>query len=464
MAHADWSDEHAVALAGATGVMLRRDPETRAQFSDDFGHLARVEPWAVASPRDVDELSQVVRFAAARKLRICARGRGYSQSGQSLSPGGVSLDLSRLDRIEAVDTHHRIIHCQSGARWRDVVTATLQHGLIPAVLPLNLDMSVGGLLSVGGIGANSHRWGVVASQVAELDVVTAAGVVARCAADVQPDLFGATLAGLGRCAVITRATLTLRPVPPRVRTFHLLYDEIQPWLTDQERLVREQRAQYIEAMCWTTAKGFRMPARPGRAAHWMYGLQVGMEYDQLPSDSDALVRELSAGRLVHVDDEGITQFVHRYQPRFDGMRRSGAWRQLHPWIECLLSAERLPSVLRAVLDEVPLSLGDGHRIMWVNPRGKPPLFSAPDCRDLVCVAILPTGVPDAEWADIQPALTRVDHLLREAGGKRYLSGWLGRTDEARWREHYGSAYEVWKALKERFDPDATLQSHLFSQG
>jgi cytokinin dehydrogenase len=58
-------------------------------------------------------------------------------------------------------------------------------------------------------------------------------------------------------------------------------------------------------------------------------------------------------------------------------------------------------------------------------------------------------------------LARVDSLLRNAGGKRYLSGWLGSVDEARWREHYGPSYDRWIAVKRRFDPDGIFRSALF---
>jgi len=460
-----WSDEDAAGLTVASGASVRRDTASRAAFAEDFGHLVSAEPWAVVSPRSVEELAGVVAFAAARRLPLCARGRGYSQSGQSLSAGDLSVDLSRLDRIDAIDTDRAQVQCEPGVRWRELTAAALRHGLVPTVLPLNLDMSVGGLLSAGGIGANSHRHGLAVDHVTELHVVTGSGEVNRCTPAHEPELFSAVLAGLGRCGIIARASVQLRRAPARVRTFHLVYGDCDTWLADQDRMAGDARAQYLEAMCWMGAKGFRSGSGGRRAGvQWLFGIQVGFEYDREPPEQTESLRALSPWRVVHVDDEAVSDFVTRYQPRFDGMQRSGAWQQLHPWLECLLPVDRLPALLPVILDQLPLSLGDGHRLIGVDTSKRLPFFAAPQGARATCLAVLPTGVSANERGEVLPALSRLDGLLREAGGKRYLSGWLGAMDDARWREHLGDAYQRWSVLKRRFDPGTIFRSALFPAG
>jgi cytokinin dehydrogenase len=463
MSESRWSTADVAALAAATGASVRHDAATRAAFAEDFGHLTRAEPRAVVSPRTADEIVAIVELAARRKLPLCPRGRGYSQSGQSLSPEGLCLDLSRLDRIGPVDVSSRLVACEPGVRWRELVSATLREGLIPRVLPLSLDMSVAGLLSAGGIGTNSHRHGPVVSQLAELEVVTGDGKLSRCTATTNGDLFAAVLGGLGRFGVVARASLALRPVPARVKTFHLVYFDMGAWLADQERVVGDRRAEHLEALCWMGAKGFRRVADSGARVQWLYGLQLGFEYDQVAPDRAAALAGLSPAQVVHVDDETAADFATRYQPRFDGMHRSGAWQQVHPWLECLIPARRMATLLPTILGALPASLGDGHRIMWVDPTRRPPFFAVPvpPSDPIVCFAVLPAGVAAAEREEVLPALARVDRLLRDAGGKRYLSGWLGPTTEERWREHHGEAYPRWLELKRRFDPDGIFRSAHF---
>jgi cytokinin dehydrogenase len=456
-----WSEGDAEALA-ATGVLLARDPASREQAATDFGQLVRGEVWAVALPRDPAELQQIVRFAAGRGLPLTPRGRGLSQSGQSLAAGGVTLDCSRLDRVAPVEAARRRVRCEGGARLREVVAATLPHGLLPAVLPLNLDMSVGGLLSAGGIGANAHVLGAAAAHALELDVVTPARGLQSCDRERSPALFAAVLGGLGRCGVIARATLALRPVAPRVRTFHLLYASLPAWMADQRALLRERRADYLEGFCWASAKGTRQEHGVRRPfQHWLYGLQVGIEYDEVAPEREAALAKLSPLEVVHVEDEPIASHVERYQPRFDGMRRSGAWTQAHPWLECFVPADQVAELLPTLLARLPPSLGDGHRVVWVAQENLPPLLAMPAAREVVCLAFLPPGVPPFERDDVLRALGEIDVLMRAAGGKRYLSGWLGAQDDRRWREHHGERYPAWVSAKQQFDPQGVLRSALF---
>jgi cytokinin dehydrogenase len=213
------------------------------------------------------------------------------------------------------------------------------------------------------------------------------------------------------------------------------------------------------------AKGFRSGSGGRRAGvQWLFGIQVGFEYDREPPEQTESLRALSPWRVVHVDDEAVSDFVTRYQPRFDGMQRSGAWQQLHPWLECLLPVDRLPALLPVILDQLPLSLGDGHRLIGVDTSKRLPFFAAPQGGRATCLAVLPTGVSANERGEVLPALSRLDGLLREAGGKRYLSGWLGAMDDARWREHLGDAYQRWSVLKRRFDPGTIFRSALFPAG
>jgi cytokinin dehydrogenase len=456
-----WSAADVRALA-ADGVFIRRDPHSRQEAGQDFGRVERGEPWGVANPRDVGELERLVRYAADRRLPLTPRGRGFSSSGQSLTVGGVTVDCSRLDRIDPIDPAGRTVRCEAGTRWRELLAATLTHGLLPVVLPVNLDMSVGGLLSAGGLGAGSHRHGSAAAHVSELQVVTAAEGRVRCDRAERRDLQDAVLAGLGRCGVISQATLALRPAPRRVRTFHLLYGDIQTWLDDQRTLVQQQRADYLEGFTWASARGLRsdhMGRRP--FAHWLYGLQLGLEYDMHPPEPGVALAGLEPWRVVHVQDEEVTLHIERHQPRFDGMRRSGAWEQAHPWLECLLPVDRLAELLPQVLDALPPSVGDGHRVELVARDQLPPLLAVPDAEEVACLAIVPAGVADFERDLVLQFFRQLDHTLRAAGGKRYPSGWLGRLNEQDWRQHHGVRYDAWMAAKRRWDPDRVFRSTLF---
>jgi cytokinin dehydrogenase len=85
--------------------------------------------------------------------------------------------MRRLRDVHAVQPDR--VAVDAGATWREVIAATLPEGLVPPVLPDYLDLSVGGTLSVGGVGA-TWRSGVVTDHVLELQVVTGRGERVTC--------------------------------------------------------------------------------------------------------------------------------------------------------------------------------------------------------------------------------------------------------------------------------------------
>ena len=64
---------------------------------------------------------------------------------------------------------------EAGAKWSDVLRATLPHGKTPPVLTEYLELSVGGTLVVGGVGGTTSAFGVQSDNVIEMEVVTGDG-------------------------------------------------------------------------------------------------------------------------------------------------------------------------------------------------------------------------------------------------------------------------------------------------
>ena len=115
------------------------------------------------------------------------------------------IDMTQLRTVHDVQNDRVVV--DAGAKWSEVLAATLPQGLTPPVLTDYLELSVGGTLVVGGIGGTTSQYGMQSDNVLELDVVTGTGEKVTCSPDSNADLFDAVRAGLGQVAVITRATL-----------------------------------------------------------------------------------------------------------------------------------------------------------------------------------------------------------------------------------------------------------------
>jgi cytokinin dehydrogenase len=195
-----------------TGIPLLTSVDMLSQACRDFGGLLEGHTVGVAHPKSTAEIATLLNFANKCDLGFTVRSGGYSQGGQTLAPqGGATLDCSQMTNIDVPDIDKRTLVCQPGATWGEAVAASASYGLLPKVMPFFPNLTIGGVLSIGGIGGNSHLYGCASGNVRELEVVTGSATVKTCSLTEEPELFEATLCGLGRCSVISKATLELRP-------------------------------------------------------------------------------------------------------------------------------------------------------------------------------------------------------------------------------------------------------------
>jgi cytokinin dehydrogenase len=435
------------------------DATTRAEVSGDFGRMITRQPAVVVRPSSTDDVAAVIRYARRASVPVATRGQAHSQSGQSLTDGGILLDLNSLDRVLSIDAAVPQADCQAGVTWETLVRQTIAAGLIPPVLTNNLGVTVGGTLSVAGLGVASFRHGAQGDNVAEIEAVTGAGDVVVCSPGTERELFDAVRSGMGQFAIITRARLGLRPCLPKARTYHLLYDDLQALMRDAELLIEQDRVDDLEAWCTPCPQGFRWVGGTKEAfAAWFFPLQATVEFDPAhPPDDRARLKGLAPYRRVHTEDQDLIHFAHRLEPLFALWKRSGYWGASHPWMEVVLPwAAAGPYITQVLANLPPTALGGGHILLWPS-RGtssRVPLFMTPSSPLVMGFGVLP-GIPADLLPQAKQRLNMLSELSVQAGGKRYLSGFI-EFDGPRWRRHFGSLWDQVKRLKATYDPDGIL--------
>ncbi|TDD25870.1 FAD-binding protein [Actinomadura sp. KC06] len=357
----------------------------------DFGGIVERSPVRVVRPRSADEVARAVRDAAVQGLDVVPRGLGHSTYGQSLT-GGVSIDLRELTGVE-VGAGHAV--AAAGTSWREVLAATLPHGLAPPVLTDYLDVTVGGTISAGGIGGTSHVHGVQAGNVLTLDVVVD-GEPVVCSPAVRPGLFDAVRAGLGRHGVITRATLPLVRAPERVLSCTIP-------CRDAEDVLRVQRE--------VTADAMSAQVKPSDSGDgWTYGAKAVRYGDKAEPPPGTTETE----ELPYFD------FCDRLRPDVEELIRLGEWARPHPWAMVFLPASRAAAVIEATLaDMTTAELGLSGVILIKALRvGDVPMLAVPD--DPVLFSVLRTASPGcAPVADMLAANRTLLDRARAVGGTRY---------------------------------------------
>lgn len=452
MQQTPWSLLHIKQCEQQCGQAALSDERLPVFYAQDFGRLQTSPPSVVFVPETLEILQKLLRYANAHSLPVTIRGKGLSQGGQALAvAGGAIVDLQYFNEVSA--TGDQSIWVEANASWSDLLAVSLPQSLVPKVIPYNCGLSVGGVLSAGGVGASSFKYGTVNAHVDALQVITADGHQYEVAA--ESALFQACLGGQGHFGVISQACIALRPCQTKVRTFFLLYLDKEPWLQDMQRL--RESADYMEFFCTPAVQGARLSDQ-GRLpfAQWFYALHVSMEYESQTPE----LPTVNSWKTLHVQDESIHSYLHRHDSRFQGMKRTGQWELQHPWYECFVTGQQLFPDLEQLLSSLPVYYATVLQIV--------PMASAPagfmmlgEEQDNYAVMILNPGLPPALIPGCLDTMQRLDERFLSNGGKRYLSGFLGADiGEDYWQQHFGNNYSQWLQLKQDYDPNGIFCSLL----
>lgn len=127
-------------------------------LTEDIGHYVGD---LVVIPKDQDEVRRVAAAAAKLRIPITVRGGGTGNYGQCVPlEGGVILDMTRIDRIIAIETGK--VRVEGGARISRLDDAVRETGQELLMYPSTRRIAtIGGFFSGGSGGIGSLRHGML---------------------------------------------------------------------------------------------------------------------------------------------------------------------------------------------------------------------------------------------------------------------------------------------------------------
>ncbi len=410
---------------------------------------------------------------------VIARGAGRSYGDAAQNGGGEVLDMTALDRIVSIDPQRMLITAQAGATVAQLMARLSAHGLGLPVVPGTRHVTLAGAIASDIHGKNHHRDGGFARHVTALSLCTPADGVVELSPESDPELFYATLGGMGLTGVVVAATLRAEPLS-------------SPWVAEDadrtdglaqtlELLSGTERHRYSVAWLDLLAPGSKMgraivsradplpagaltpPARGRRSAGSAYpgALSKGPAFD-VPSGFPAALLRPASVRAFNTLRWRTSPRRERGRPLaiapyFFPLDVLGEWNRLYGRAgliqyqfvipvgqetaleRCfeLISTRRLPVYL-AVFKRFGAAFG--------GPLSFP-------VEGWTLAVDLPAAAPG-----LHAALDELDELVAGCGGRVYLS-----KDVRLRRECLEAMYpqlERFQAQRRRVDPDGVLRSDL----
>lgn len=196
------------------------DADLIAPWTSDWRGKYHGETAAILSPRNVDEVSAILRLASERGVAIVPQGGNSSMVGGATPPGDGSaliLSLRAMNAIRSIDAAANIAVCEAG-----VILQTLHEAAEAAGrrFPLSLGAkgvaTVGGLISTNAGGTQVLRHGTMRAQVEGLEAVLPDGSIVDGLSVLKkdnrgPDLKHLLIGAEGTLGIVTAASLRLVP-------------------------------------------------------------------------------------------------------------------------------------------------------------------------------------------------------------------------------------------------------------
>jgi D-lactate dehydrogenase (cytochrome) len=407
-------------------------------------------PDAVVYPLSTEEVRAIVRSAARFGAPVVPFGAGSSLEGHvNAVSGGVSIDLSRMNRVLRVSVDDLDATVEAGVTHRQLNKALANTGTCFWVDP-GADATIGGMAATGASGTTTVRYGTMREAVRGLTVVLADGQVIRTGGRARKSSAGYDLTRLfigseGTLGVITEVIVRLHGLPDAVSAAVCAFDSldgaVRTAITTIQLGVPVARIELLDEV---------MIEAVNRYSRLSHALKPTLFFE-FHGTSEAGVAEHAAMVQEIAADNGGAGFewatttearARLWQARHDTLPASRAMRQGgQAWVtdvcvpisslaECILETKQDLLASKAFAPIVG-HVGDGnfHLNFVLNPDDP------------------------GELAEVRALNARLVHRALALGGTSTGEHGVGLGKIDYLLEEHGAAVETMKAIKRALDPD-----------
>jgi FAD/FMN-containing dehydrogenase len=153
-----------------------------------------------------NEIPELKKFSK----KILPYGFGKSYGDSCLNDDGILLDTKGLNKLISFDKESGILRCEAGVSLSSVLDFIVPQGWFPCVTPGTKHISIAGAVANDIHGKNHHKNGTFGCHVTKFELIRSDGKYI-CSEIENPELFKATIGGMGLTGLITWVEFKTQP-------------------------------------------------------------------------------------------------------------------------------------------------------------------------------------------------------------------------------------------------------------
>lgn len=216
-------------IAG-TDYVSDRAEDLQVHASDETEDLV-FEPQWVVWPANAAQVAQILKACDNHRIPVTPRGAGTGLSGGALPVcGGVSLDMSRMNKILHIDLENHQVMVEPGVINDVLREAVAAHGLYYPPDPASKGSCfIGGNVAHNSGGPKAVKYGVTRDYILNMEVALTNGELIWTGSDTLKNATGYSLTHLligseGTLGVVTKIVLKLIALPAHAMLLFCSFD------------------------------------------------------------------------------------------------------------------------------------------------------------------------------------------------------------------------------------------------
>jgi len=433
------------------------------QLRDDLLSWGRVHryPHRALLPGFIDDARGSLAAAVASGVSVLPYGLGRSYGDSCLNEGGTLLVTRSLDRFIAFDPVSGEIECEAGVSVAGILDLLVHRPaeeprwFLP-VTPGTKWVTVGGAIANDVHGKSHHANGCFGAHVQSLSLLRSDGRVLTCSRSENPELFCATVGGLGLTGVIVSARIALMQVPgSNVESEDLRYDDLDAFfqLSEESRADWHYTVAWVDCLARGRGLGRGVFSRARHSGQDVARVPVSQPRFGMPVNAPGFLLNRHSVRAFNLlrwrrTSRTPATALRDFDPVLYPLDAIGAWNRLYGrrgffQYQCVVPHVEARRNVRALLERVAAS-GESAFLAVLKVFGERPspgLLSFP-----LPGTTLALDLPNRGAATLA-LMERLDDVVRSAGGRLYPA-----KDARMSSEDFQRGFPRWKEFRQHVDP------------